>query len=134
MTPLRLVVLLVARLSGLFSMTYFIFFRSSRCKASTEGLVNRDNPHVICDLVQQYTGPAFKVQFAICEAAIMNGKRNYRILCYRDYRSELADNMKREYEDVTNLTEAKLYSNTEVTIKLDGRYQIDNQEQMVKFR
>ena len=79
-------------------------------------------------------GPAFKVQFAICVTTDLRGRRIYRILCYRDYRSEFADKMKMEFEDVTNLTQAKLYTNTEVTIKLDGRYQIDNDDHMVGLR
>ena len=96
-------------------------------------MVNRLNAFGICDFIRQYTGPSFKVQFAICVKNDVNGK-SYSILCYRDYRSEFAESMKRGYEDVTILTQARLYTNTEVAIKLDGRFQIDNEDQMVKLR
>ena len=115
---------------GLFIFFYFVF----RCKTSTKGLVSRGNQIAIRDFIRQYTGPAFKVQFAACTTTDMNGERVYRILCYRDYKSKFAENMKTEYEDVTNLTQARLYSNTELTIKLDGQYEIDNDDQIVKLR
>jgi len=36
------------------------------------------------------------------------------VLRHKNYRNEFAENMKRAYEDVTNLSHAKLYANAEV--------------------
>jgi len=44
----------------------------------------------------------------------MNEGIIYFVVCHKDYRNEFAENMKRAYEDVTNLSHAKLYANAEV--------------------
>ena len=44
----------------------------------------------------------------------MNEGIFHLVLRHKDYRNEFAENMKRAYEDVTNLIHAKLYANAEV--------------------
>ena len=109
-------------------------YSTFRCKAATEVLVNRENPAGICDLIHQCTGPAFKVQFAMCEGTDISGKRIFRVLCYRPYRSAQADDIKKTYEDVIVQFYAKLFTKTHVTITLEGQYKIDNENQAVALR
>ena len=46
----------------------------------------------------------------------MNEGIIYLVLRHKNYRNEFAENMKRAYEDVTNLSQAKLYANPEVVL------------------
>lgn len=79
-------------------------------------------------LLSQYSGPRFLVKFGTYYRKLLYAERMFYIGCCEENRlDELNNHMKELQCEKMHMFQGELYSNTEVNIKLVGRYQIKNQ-------
>jgi len=100
-----------------------------------EHYVNHLGFETIGSLIQRFTGPTFNAHFVMCNRGSGIGRRRYCIVCYTDYKREAFDDFISDYQyQATYLALFRLYTNTEITVRLEGRYNIDNNDQEVMLR
>ena len=97
--------------------------------------VNHFGFEAISNFIQRFTGPVFNAHIVMCHRGTGIGRRRFCVVCYKDYKREAFDDFISEYQyQATYLALFRLYTNTAITVRLEGCYTIDNHDQAVMLR